>query len=66
MKNICQDLIKHVTKIIDWRKKDMINLTDEENESYLNKTIYYICKKEFDSNVKNCGKINEHFHYTGK
>lgn len=58
--------MKHVTKIIDWEKKDMINLAVEENESYHNKTVYYICKKEFDSNVKNFRNVRDHCHYTCK
>ena len=37
----------------------MIPLTDEENKSYEKQKVYYICKKEFntDGNDKNAFKL---------
>ena len=34
MKRFCKDLKEHVTKIINYEKKEMIPLTDEKNKSY--------------------------------
>ena len=48
----------------------MILLTDEENKSYEKQKVYYICKKEFntDENDKNAFNIyhtvKDHCHYT--
>ena len=36
-------------KIINCEKNKMISLTDEENESYDKKKVFYICKKEFNT-----------------
>ena len=36
-------------KIINYEKREMIPLTDEENESYEKKNVCYICKKDFDT-----------------
>ena len=50
-------------KIINYEKKEMIQLTEEET--------CYICQKEFcndknDENYTNRKKVKEHCHYTGK
>ena len=34
MEKFCKDFKKHVTKIINYEKKEMIPLTDKENKSY--------------------------------
>ena len=54
MERFCKDLKEHAMKII-MKKKEMIPLTDEENESYGKQKVCYICKKEFnsDENDKN-------------
>ena len=71
-KKFCEDLKKHVIKIINLFKKDMIPLTDEEIIYYEKQTLCHICKKEFcyDKNEKNKFKIyqrvKDHCHYTGK
>ena len=44
MKNFSEDLKKHATKIICYEKKEMILSTNEENQSYYEQTICYICK----------------------
>ena len=58
--------------IINYEKKEMIPLTDEEKESYENQDVCYICEKEFCTNKNNkkefksyC-KVRDHCHYTGK
>ena len=50
----------------------MIPLTDEENKSYENQKVCYICKKELstDENDENefklYQKVRDHCHYTEK
>ena len=54
-------------KIIDFKKKKNI-LTEEQQESYENAKICYICKGNFEKYYKDkkyC-KVRDHFHYTGE
>ena len=50
----------------------MIQLSDEETESYEKQKVCYICEKEFSTckNDKNASKlynkVRDHCHYTGK
>ena len=68
----CKDLKEYSTKIINFKEKDMIPLTDEEIEFYEKQNVCHICKKEFcyDKNEKNkfklYQKVRDHCHYTGK
>ena len=43
----------------------MIPFTNEENGSYENQKIRYICEREFNTDKKYC-KVRDHCHYTGK
>ena len=61
MKRFCKDLKDHATKIIDFKKKTMIQLTKEEEDDYKKENIFYICKKEFNND-----KVRDHCHFTGK
>ena len=36
-------------KIINYEKKEMIPLTNEETESYEKEKSFYICEKEFNT-----------------
>ena len=45
MKNFCLDLREHATKIINYVKKEMISLTNEENKINREQKVCYICKK---------------------
>ena len=71
-KKFCEDLKKHVKKIINFKEKDMIPLTDEEIIYYEKQKLCHICKKEFcyDKNEKNIFKIYQKVkdlcHYRGK
>ena len=71
-KKINKDLKKHVTKIINFKEKDMIPLTDKEIMSYEEQKVCHICKKGFcyDKNEKNkfklYQKVRDHCHYTEK
>ena len=69
MEWFCKDLKKHVTKIINYDKKEMITLTDKENKFYEKQKVSYICKKGFstdDDGNKKYQKVRDHCHYTGK
>ena len=73
-KDLKRDLRDHALKIIDYGKKEMIPLINEEIKSYEEQKVSYICKKEFSTNDedddgdgnKKCHKVRDHFHYTGK
>ena len=45
MENFCKDLREHAIKILKYQKKEMILLTDEENKSYEEQKVCYICEK---------------------
>ena len=70
--NFCKNLREHAVKIINYEKKELIPLTDEETNSYENQKVCHICKKDFgtDKNDKNAfklyHKVRDHCHYTGK
>ena len=50
------------------KKKEMISLTREENESYLKQEVCHICKKEFITDIGNIKyrRVRDHCHYAGK
>ena len=62
-----KDLKEHTTKIINYRKKEMIPLTYKENKSYKRQKVCYICKKGFstDDSNKKYYKVRDRCHYTG-
>ena len=67
MKGFCKDLIEHATKIINYDKKEMIPLTDEENKSYKKaKSMLYIQKRILVLMMIKYHKVRDHCHYTGK
>ena len=68
MKNFCLDLREHVTKKINYIKKEMKPLTKKEEEMYNKQKGCYICKKRFstDDDNKKYHKVRDHCHYTGK
>ena len=68
MKKICEDLKKHVTRIITYEKKEMIPLTKEEEKMHRRLKKCYICKKGFSTDDKNekHHKVRDYCHYTGK
>ena len=47
-------------------KKEMIPLTIEENQSYNEQGICYICKEEFSTDEKKYYKVRDHCQYTRK
>ena len=46
MEKFCEFLRKHTMKIISFKKKKIKLLTKEQQESYENTKICYICKKK--------------------
>ena len=55
------------------KKKEMILLTDKENESYEKQTVCYICRKKFSTDddngiafKKKYHKVRARCHYAGK
>ena len=64
MERCCKDLKEHATKVINYEKKVMISLNDEENKSYKKQKLCYICKKGFstDDNNKKYHKVKDHYH----
>ena len=72
LEKFCKGLRQHAMKTINYEKKEMIPLTDEEHKSYEKQKVCYICKKEFgtDENDKNVfklyHKVKDHCHYTEK
>ena len=68
MERFSKDLKEHAKKIINYEKKEVIPLTDEENKSYEKQKACYICKKDFntDDDNKNYHKVKDHCHCTGK
>ena len=72
MEKFCKDLREHAMKIIDYEKKEMIPLTNEENEYYEMQKNCYICEKRFntDKNDENAFnlyyKVRDRCHYTGE
>ena len=69
---LSKTLRDHAMEIINYKKQEMIPLTDEENKSYEKQKVCHICKKMFciDENDGNTFKLyhkdRDHCHYTGK
>ena len=59
----------HAMKIINFKNKNMKLLTKEQQQSYENAKICYICKekflKKYIKDKKYC-KVRDHCHYTGE
>ena len=48
MKDICELLREHSIEIINFNKRKMKLLTNEQQKSYENAKICYICKEKFE------------------
>ena len=69
MKKFCEFLREHAIKMINFKKQKMKLLTKEQQESYQNAKICYICKKKIENNYlkdKKFCKVRDHCHYTGE
>ena len=54
----CQSLRDHSMKIINFKKKKMKLLTKEQQESYKNEKICYICIEKFEDKYLKDKKIS--------
>ena len=69
MKKFCESLREHVMKILNFKKKKINLLTNEQQKLYENAKIYYICNEKFEekyANDKKYHKVRDHRHYTGE
>ena len=66
IEKFCKDLKELGTEIINFKEKEMIQLTNKEIKSYEKQKVCHICKKEFRNDDKNKEKVRDHCHYTGK
>ena len=69
MKKFCELLREHAMKVINFKKTKMRLLTKEQQESYENAKICYICQEKFENKYlkdKRFRKFRDHFHYTGE
>ena len=67
LKRFCQDLMKQARSIIDFEKKEMIELTPKEEYKHYTEKYCFICEKPFFEDAKNNYiKVRDHCRYTGK
>ena len=69
MKKFSELLREEAMIIINFKKKKMKLLTKEQQESYENAKICYICKEKFENKYlknKNYRKVRDHCNYTGE
>ena len=69
MKKFSGYLRDHTMKIINLKRKKMTLLTKEQQESYENAKICYICNEKFENKYlkdKNYSKVRDQCHYTGE
>ena len=69
MKKFCELLMGYAMKVINFKKKKMKLLTKEQQESFENPKICYICKEKFENKYlkdKRYHKVRDHCHYTGE
>ena len=63
MKMFCKDLKDHAKRIINHKKKSIIPVTKDEEDSYNKDTICHICLKEFDNDKD---KVRDYCYFTGR
>ena len=69
MKKFCEFLREHAMKIINFEKKKIKRLTNEQQEWHEKTNICYNCKKKFEykyTKDKNHRKMKDHCHYKDK
>ena len=57
-KKFSKDLNKQASKIINFKEKNVIPLTDEETEFYEKQNVCHICQKEFCNNKNEKKNLN--------
>ena len=66
---LCEFLKEHVMKMINFKKKKIKLWTKEQQESYGNVNVCYICKETFQNKSlkeKKYCKVRDHCYYTGE
>ena len=67
LKKFYQGIKKQAKMIVDYEKKGMIKLTEEEQYRHDTRKLCFLCKKQFFEDAKmNYIKVRDHCHYTGK
>ena len=69
IKKFCKSLKEHATEIINFIKKEMVQLTNEQQKSYKKAKVCYTCRKKFKDKFadnKKYRKVRDHCHYTGE
>ena len=71
IENLCKKLKKEALELINYKKRDIIPLTQEENNRYNEQEICYKCGEKFcmdkdDKDYINKKKVKDHCQYTGK
>ena len=51
MKKFCFSLTEHASDVINFEKKKMLQLTEEELKSHQDSTVCYICKTDSHKNL---------------
>ena len=51
IKKFCEFLIEQPIKVINFKKKKIKFLTNQQPEPYENAKICYICKEKFEKNI---------------
>ena len=66
MEKFCKEIRRLAAEIINYKKREMIPLTDKETEFYEKQKVCYICRKEFntDKNEKNEFELYHNFRGT--
>ena len=69
MKKLCKSLREHPVKTFDFKKKAMKLLTNEQQNSYQNSKVCYICKDKVEdkhtADIK-YHKVRDYCYYTGE
>ena len=69
MKKYCASVREHAMKTINFKIKEMKLLTKEQQKSYENAKICYICQEKFENKYlkdKKYRKVRDHCHYKGE
>ena len=71
MEKYCKKLREWVMKTVNYEMKEMIPLTNVENDYHKNQIKYFICNKGFcydndSQDFKHFQKVRDHCRYTGK